>query len=174
MSLTPDEFWASVNKTPAPDGCWLWTGRRHSEGYGCLHFNGTDQGAHRVAWRLVHGEIAPHMYITHRCPERTCVRPDHLLALTTAEAGRYRAARGLVARGERHGSHLHPERQARGQRHGSAKLTDKQVEQIRMCYACGEAPITRLAKEYGVGTSQIWRIVTGQSRQAEPGLTRLP
>jgi hypothetical protein len=63
---------------------------------------------------------------------------------------------------------VHPARRARGERQGSAKLTDEQVAEIRARYAAGEDPITRLAAEYGVGTSQIWRIVTGQSRRSAP------
>ena len=85
-----------------------------------------------------------------------------------AELGRYRAEQGLVASGDRSSARLYPERWARGARHGAAKLTDEQVAEIRARYAVGEAPITRLAAEYGVGTSQIWRIVTGQSRQPAP------
>jgi hypothetical protein len=174
MRPTADEFWASVDKQPGPDGCWAWTGRRDRAGYGRLHFDDRDQGAHRYAWILAHGGIAPTAHVLHRCPDRACVRPAHLVALTPAEAGPYKAARGYMARGDRHTSHLYPERQARGERQGSAKLTGGQVEQIRLRYAGGEAPITRLAEEYGVGTSQIWRIVTGQSRQHDPGPTRTP
>ena len=166
-----DEFWAMVDQAPGRDACWLRTGRRHEFGYGRLHYGGAEWYAHRVAWTLVHGEIGPGIQIMRRCRAPACVRPDHLFRATAAEAGRYKADRGFAARGERHGSHLHPERQARGERHGSAKLTDQQVREIRSRYAAKEAPITRLAGEYHVGTSQIWRIVTGEGRRqdSDPG-----
>jgi hypothetical protein len=127
-----------------------------------------------VAWTLLHGEIEPGIQIMRRCRERACVRPDHLFPATAAEAGRYKAEQGFPARGERHGSHLHPERQARGERQGSAKLRDAQVREIRARYAAGTATITRLAREYHVGTSQIWRIVTGQNRRSDPDHGQTP
>jgi len=157
-------FWEMVDRGPGPDDCWLWTGRRHSEGYGVVWYGGTDQGAHRVAWTLMHGSIPPGIQIMSRCQHRICVRPEHHFPVTAAEAGRYKVEHDLVARGDRSPARRYPERRARGQRHGSAKLADEQVQEIRRRYAAGDAPITRLADEYHVGTSQIWRIVTGQSR----------
>ena len=164
-------FWRRVDRAPGPEACWIWTGRRHEDGYGRVHYAGADRYAHRVAWALAHGEIEPGIQIMRRCRQRACVRLEHLFRATAAEAGRYKAERDFVARGERHGLRLHPERRARGERQGSAKLTDEQVREIRARYATREAPITRLAAEYHVGTSQVWRIVTGESRRQdwEPG-----
>jgi hypothetical protein len=157
-------FWELVDKGPGPDDCWLWTGRRHTAGYGRLWYGGTDAGAHRVAWMLMHGAIPPDIQIMHRCGQRACVRPEHHFAATAAAAGQYKAEHDLMARGDRSGARRYPERWARGQRHGQAKLSDAQVAEIRARYAAKEAPITRLARDYRVGTSQIWRIVTGESR----------
>jgi hypothetical protein len=118
-----------------------------------------------VAWALAKGEIEPGIQIMRRCRAPACVRVDHHFPATAAEAGRYKAEQDFVARGDRHGLSIHPERRARRERHGSAKLTDEQVREIRARYAAREAPITRLAAEYRVGTSQVWRIVTGESRR---------
>ncbi len=166
MDSEADWFWSRVDMALDSDGCWLWTGRRHEQGYGVLWYEGFNWYAHRLAWVLTHGEIEPEIQIMRRCRERACVRPEHLFIATAAEAGRYKAEQGLAASGDRSAARLHPERRARDERHGSAKLTDQQVEAIRARYAAREAPITRLAAEYGVGTSQIWRIVTGQSRRS--------
>lgn len=175
--VDPDNtwFWSRVDMALDPDGCWLWTGTRHSSGYGRFHRTaGGEWYAHRLAWVLTYGKIRLGLHILHRCPNRMCVRPEHLFAATGAEAGRYKAEHGLVARGDRSPARLYPERRARGERHGIAKLTDEQAEAIRRRYAAGEAPITRLAPEYGVSTTQIWRIVTGENRRPAPASTWSP
>ena len=163
-----DRLWSRVDVALESDACWLWTGPRQSEGYGVVYWRGDRWYAHRLVWTLVSGAIQPGIQIMHRCGVRVCVRPEHLFSATAAEAGRYKAEQGLMASGDRSPARLYPERWARGERQGSARLSDEQVAAIRARYAAGEAPITRLAREYGVGTSQIWRIVTGQSRQPAP------
>jgi len=157
-------FWEQVEKGPGPDDCWLWTGRRDVQGYGRLSFEGPWDYAHRVAWTLVNGEAECGIQLVSGCGNRACVRPAHRIPFTAAAAGRYKAEHGLVVRGERHPSHVHPERWARGERHGSAKLSDRQVAEIRARYAAGDAPVRQLAREYGVSISQIRRIVTGRNR----------
>lgn len=74
-----ERFWSKVDKTPT---CWLWTGARDKSGYGYVGVQpGYFQGAHRVAWALIHGPIPDGLYVLHRCPDppnRLCVNPEHL------------------------------------------------------------------------------------------------
>jgi hypothetical protein len=158
-------FWDQVEKGPGLDDCWIWTGYCDGQGYGRLLFEGTWEYAHRVGWRLVRGPLEPGIQLLARCRRRPCVRPDHRLPKTGAEAGRYKAEHDLVARGER----TRPERRVRGERHHQAKLSDAQVAEIRGRYAAGDTTIVRLGQEYGVSFSQIWRIVTGQTRRDPTG-----
>jgi hypothetical protein len=74
-----DRFMAKVS--PAPTGCWLWTGRPMSAGYGHFHLGG-HRGqmllAHRVSWMLHRGPIPHGLCVLHRCDVPLCVNPDHL------------------------------------------------------------------------------------------------
>lgn len=84
MSFQADLFWSMVEKT---DGCWLWMGNIW-KGYGVY----SSTGAHRVAYRLAHGEIPDGYQIDHVCRETRCVNPDHLEAVTPEENIRRRYA----------------------------------------------------------------------------------
>jgi len=163
LVASAERFWEQVEQGPGPDDCWLWTGRRDVQGYGRLSFEGPWDYAHRVAWTLVNGEPDTGSMIMGRCGHRACVRPEHHVAITAAEAGRYKAKHGVAARGARHGARRYPERWVRGEQHPQAKLRGEQVVQMRARYAANEAPITRLAVEYGVSVGHVWRIVTRQN-----------
>lgn len=73
----PDRFWSKVKKTPF---CWLFQGCTTRDGYGqFLVTKGKAQFAHRFAWELTFGPIPPGQSIFHQCPNKACVRPEHLL-----------------------------------------------------------------------------------------------
>jgi HNH endonuclease len=165
QAATPNDgdnarFWNQVEHGLEPDACWIWTGYCDSQGYGRLRFDGAWEYAHRVAWRLVHGEVEPGIQLMAQCRQRACVRTDHHLPKTAAEAGRYKAEHDLVARGER----TRPETRARGERHGSAKLSDAQVAEIRRRYVPRVVTLQQLAAEYGVNHSVIWHVVKRKIR----------
>lgn len=58
--------------------CHLWTGSI-SNGYGQFTLDGKSEQAHRVAWLIAKGEW-PKGYALHvrECPNRNCVREEHL------------------------------------------------------------------------------------------------
>lgn len=76
----PERLWALVDRSGGPDACWPF--RRPTEvGYGRLNVAGKEVYAHRVAWELTNGPIAPRTYVLHRCPgrhNRACCNPAHL------------------------------------------------------------------------------------------------
>lgn len=88
-SLTPmrgksleERFWRLVDKT---DDCWMWTGYKTPEGYGCYTDKGEPWKAHRLAYTLAVGKIPDGLTIDHDCRNRSCVRPDHLQPMPLVE-----------------------------------------------------------------------------------------
>lgn len=93
VDVIEKRFFAKVSKT---DGCWMWTGRRagKSKAYGSMRVKPKGpwamMAAHRVAYRLLIGEIPAGLTLDHKCGVTLCVNPDHLEAVSLAENTRRR------------------------------------------------------------------------------------
>jgi hypothetical protein len=143
--------------------CAIWTGKPTSDGYGRLRVDGRDYRAHRLSWALEHGltrEQLGDTLILHRCDQRLCVRLDHLFdgdhALNAAD--RDQKGRANVARGDTHGSRLHPESAQQGGEK-RAKLSRDQVLEVRKRYTGLRGQKTALATEYGISKTQVKNIL---------------
>ncbi len=70
------------SKCGAPDarGCIPWLGTKTTKGYGTLRLNasGPKSTAHRIAWVLSRGDLAPELCVLHRCDNPSCVNVEHL------------------------------------------------------------------------------------------------
>lgn len=140
-------------------GCWEWTGGIAKTGYGLMPYEGVSQGAHRVAYQLLVGEIPPGHYVCHHCDNRKCVNPEHLFVGTAADNNadmdrKGRARRFFVERPE-------PEeisKRVRGEGNPSHILTEDQVIEIRA------SPLTHkvLAERFGVSKVTIGAIKSGR------------
>lgn len=73
---------------PGPNGCLEWTGTRDRYGYGRFRLHGPGRRAHRVSYGLFKGPIPENYDVHHRCENRGCVNPDHLMAVSRAEHAR--------------------------------------------------------------------------------------
>ncbi len=78
-------FWAKVDKSAGPCGCWLWTGNKTRNGYGMTAFSGRHAMAHRAAF-VLSGQIIPDgLTLDHLCRVTLCVNPAHLEPCTSRE-----------------------------------------------------------------------------------------
>ena len=80
----PDRFRSKVHIVA---GCWDWQACRDSLGYGrykTTRERGT-QPAHRMALELLGVDIPDGFHVDHLCRNTSCVRPDHLEAVTPGE-----------------------------------------------------------------------------------------
>ena len=82
--FSPEMFWAYVDRRNA-EGCWNWIGGINSEDYPQFLFEGRTQPAHRVAYKLIVGQIPKGLVIDHLCRNTHCVNPQHLEAVTSGE-----------------------------------------------------------------------------------------
>lgn len=80
-----ERLMAYVERTDA--GCWRWTGRLSSAGYG--ETSGERHGvkvlAHRVSYETFVGPIPDGLHIDHLCRNRACINPEHLEPVTLQE-----------------------------------------------------------------------------------------
>lgn len=141
-------FWKSVEKMPS--GCWHWTKSVRSEKmpYGKLMFvwNGARiQLAHRAAWLLTHGELPTDKHVLHKCDNPRCVNPDHLFLGTQKDN-----VQDAVSKNRMKGQP--------GEKNCKAKLTAKQVKEIRALAKKGNA--NSLAKKFSVTSTTIHDIVS--------------
>jgi hypothetical protein len=131
--------------------CWHYDGVIHHGGYGVVWDTQKKQRvqAHRFFYEKLIGEIPNELFGLHKCDVKDCVNPKHLFVGTMKDNIQDAAKKGrLIDR--------------RGENAPWAKLTQKQVNEIRERYISKKITLTQLANEYGVTVSHIWKIVNNQ------------
>lgn len=136
-------------------GCWEWNRKIQANGYGIFTYKNKAMGAHRFSYLLYCGEIPKGLMICHTCDNRKCVNPSHLFLGTSQDN-----VHDMIRKG-RHS----PPPKFYGESHSRAfsKLQESDVLNIlkhKDNRKVGD--VSRLAKEYGVGTSTISFILNGR------------
>lgn len=150
---TDERFWNKVNKTgstpshcPELSNCWVWTaGLQKQNGYPCFAITHSNNvRANRYVYELTYGAVPDNLMVLHKCDNRLCVNPSHLMLGSHQDNMSDKVSKG---------------RQAKGSECGASKLTESNVIEIRTLFQNGVLQ-SELAKLYNVSQVQISNIVT--------------
>jgi len=131
------------------DECVIWPYMKNHKGYGYVRCNGPLRRVHVLACEMRHGQRPARHVAAHKplvCHDRACMNYRHLRWATHTENEFDKVLDGTTARGERH---------------SQARLTNKDVTEIRLAVAAG-ATKRSLSRRFGVSDVQVGRIARGE------------
>lgn len=111
--------------------------------------------AHRLIWQHLNGDIPEGYIVNHKNGVKHDNRPDNLELLTLSENAKHAFRSGL--------------RDEHGENNPNAKLTNKDIVNIRGLYGCKKFTLTELGAQYNVSHQHISRIVRGERRGKQGG-----
>lgn len=134
-------------------GCWEWQGTKRA-GYGRTIIGSRKDGtrksisAHRLAYLLWNGDIPDGYFVCHKCDNRACINPEDLFVGTRQDNvdDRERKGRNVIKTGEE---------QPR------AKLTKKDVINVRWEHTVKGVSYSSLARKYGISCPAMYNAING-------------
>lgn len=124
--------------------CRIWDGARTTAGYGELVVNKILWYTHRLSYLLFKGALPKGMSVCHSCDTPSCINPDHLWLGSQAD-------------------NLQDARQKGRTKMGSqcfwAKLTERDIVNIRLLYAAGNVSQSELAAQFNVAQQHISKVI---------------
>jgi len=151
-------FWSHIDMN-GENGCWNWllppNTKRKGHEYGRIRYCGKRYLTHRFSFVLANNEHFTHddiegCCICHSCNNTKCVNPAHLYVATDDDNNKQRVEDNRSA-------------PTHGECSGSAKLTEKDVLEIRKLYAGGGYTYENLGDIYGVTYYNIYCIIKRKS-----------
>lgn len=151
-------FWSKVNIGEA-DACWPWAAAIAKDGYGQFWnpLRRTMDLAHRVAYEMTNGPLpakergifgAAGTVVMHTCDNPPCCNPAHLVAATQFENMQDCFRKGRLNR--------------KGERNSRALLTEEVVAEIRAGHTGRHGDKMRIARQYGISSGHVSKILAGQ------------
>lgn len=145
-------WWSKVD-VRGPDECWPWTGGTFHYGHGRFWIDGKELPAHRYGYSILVGPPGD-LFVCHSCDNPPCCNQRHWFLGTALDNMRDKVAKGRhYAPG--------PTNPARGTQNGRAVMNDQTATELRTL-----APTmtqTALAQRFGIGRTQVRRILNGES-----------
>lgn len=120
--------------------CWIWVGATGAGGYGRVKYGPSSEGAHKAAFLEAGGALKPREVVRHKCGNRYCVRPGHLLA----------------------GSHADNAKDTSLMFQSTSKLIERDIIAIRTAYRSGTS-LADIAKAHDIAYGTVFPIVNGKS-----------
>lgn len=153
----PPRWWRSGPKpvplteryVAAPNGCWNFSGRLSSRGYGMLKWQSKNTYAHRLMYVQTHGQIPDGLWVLHHCDNPQCINPEHLYAGTPSDNAKDRENRGR-------GNQRYGERKSDKIPHINAARI------IRYMYKTKKGGYRKIGALFGISASHTRNIVTGK------------
>lgn len=142
-----EKFWSSVYVGDSNE-CWEWKSLSGTVEYADTSFNGISEHAHRIAYRITFGDILEGMCVCHHCDNPPCCNPNHLFLGTHQDN---------IDDRERKNRNKLP--YSKGENHGIAKLSEREIVEIRNLYINGDYSYRKLADMFGVSFGNIRKII---------------
>ncbi len=137
---------------PEPNsGCWLWVGVWDSSGYGHMKISRKTLSVHRLSWEFHNGPAPRGLCVLHKCDTPCCVNPTHLFLGTNKDN-----TQDCIKKNRR-ASYA-------GENNGRAKLSNAQVETIRLLLSFGHS-YKSIAERFGISESNVYHIKAGERWQ---------
>ena len=95
---TAHDVWRHVD-IKGKNECWLWNGGTFNRRYGRFSLGGKSYGPPVIVFIVVHGSVPEGQFVLHKCNNKLCCNPEHLVAGTNSENQRHAVTSGAFAVG---------------------------------------------------------------------------